>query len=90
LQDAQRAVRLLRSRTVEWGIDPQEIGVIGFSAGGFTVFVYGVMSLNAGIPFSQLPLPVTAHEPDRLVTAAVPPVFMVAANDDAQVALRKA
>ncbi len=34
LQDAQRAVRLVRSRAREWGIDPQRIGMIGFSAGG--------------------------------------------------------
>jgi peptidylprolyl isomerase len=34
LQDAQRAVRLVRSRAQEWGIDPERIGMIGFSAGG--------------------------------------------------------
>jgi acetyl esterase/lipase len=32
--DAQRAVRLVRSRAVEWGIDPKRIGMVGFSAGG--------------------------------------------------------
>lgn len=34
LQDAQRAVRLIRSRAAEWEIDPRRIGMIGFSAGG--------------------------------------------------------
>jgi acetyl esterase/lipase len=34
LQDAQRALSLVRSRAREWGIDPQRIGVLGFSAGG--------------------------------------------------------
>jgi acetyl esterase/lipase len=34
LQDAQRAVSLVRSRSQEWGIDPQRIGMVGFSAGG--------------------------------------------------------
>ena len=34
LQDAQRAVRLVRSKAAEWGIDPRRIGMIGFSAGG--------------------------------------------------------
>jgi acetyl esterase/lipase len=33
-QDAQRAVGVVRSRAAEWGIDPQRIGMIGFSAGG--------------------------------------------------------
>jgi acetyl esterase/lipase len=34
LQDAQRAVSLVRSKSKEWGIRPERIGVIGFSAGG--------------------------------------------------------
>jgi acetyl esterase/lipase len=34
LQDAQRAVSLVRSRAKEWGIDPHRIGIVGFSAGG--------------------------------------------------------
>jgi acetyl esterase/lipase len=34
LQDAQRAMSLVRARAAEWGVDPQRIGVLGFSAGG--------------------------------------------------------
>lgn len=34
LQDAQRAMSLVRSRADEWGIDPNRIGILGFSAGG--------------------------------------------------------
>jgi len=34
LADTQRAVRLVRSRAKEWGINPQSVGVMGFSAGG--------------------------------------------------------
>lgn len=34
LQDAQRAVRLVRSKAAEWGIRPDQIGMVGFSAGG--------------------------------------------------------
>ncbi len=34
LADAKRAMRVIRSRGVEWHIDPQRLGVIGFSAGG--------------------------------------------------------
>lgn len=34
LQDAQRAMGLLRQRAQEFGIDPHRIGVLGFSAGG--------------------------------------------------------
>jgi len=34
LQDAQRAVSLLRSKAKELGVDPHRIGIMGFSAGG--------------------------------------------------------
>lgn len=34
LEDAQRAVGMVRERAAEWHIDPHRIGVLGFSAGG--------------------------------------------------------
>ena len=34
LQDAQRAMRLIRSKAAEWKIKPDRVGVLGFSAGG--------------------------------------------------------
>jgi len=34
MQDAQRALRLVRSRANEWNLDPKRIGIWGFSAGG--------------------------------------------------------
>jgi acetyl esterase/lipase len=34
LQDAQRSLSLVRSRAREWGISPDHIGILGFSAGG--------------------------------------------------------
>lgn len=37
LQDAQRAMGLVRQRAAEYGVDPRKIGVIGFSAGGHLV-----------------------------------------------------
>ena len=37
LQDAQRAIRLVRFHAAHWHVDPHRIGVIGFSAGGFLV-----------------------------------------------------
>ncbi|MGP0068661.1 MAG: alpha/beta hydrolase [Isosphaeraceae bacterium] len=32
--DAQRAISMVRNRAAEWGIDPNRIGIVGFSAGG--------------------------------------------------------
>jgi acetyl esterase/lipase len=34
LQDAQRAMGLIRSHAAEWGVDPARLGALGFSAGG--------------------------------------------------------
>src|SRR3546814_10043150 len=34
LQDAQRAISIVRHHAIEYGIDPDKIGVMGFSAGG--------------------------------------------------------
>jgi len=34
LQDAQRAIRIVRARAGDFGIDPARVGVLGFSAGG--------------------------------------------------------
>lgn len=36
VQDAQRAVSLVRSKSFEWKLDPERVGVLGFSAGGET------------------------------------------------------
>lgn len=34
LQDAQEAMRVIRRNAIKWNIDPQKVGVMGFSAGG--------------------------------------------------------
>jgi len=55
LQDAQRAIQVVRQRAAEWGIDPHKIGVMGFSAGGhlagtaITLFRHPVIDNPSGI-----------------------------------------
>lgn len=34
LLDAQRAIRMVRANATEWKVDPQRVGILGFSAGG--------------------------------------------------------
>jgi acetyl esterase/lipase len=46
LQDAQRAISLLRSKASELAIDPQRIGIVGFSAGGH-------LAISAATHFDQ-------------------------------------
>jgi len=41
LQDAQRAMRLIRANATQWGINPDKIGVMGFSAGGHVASTLG-------------------------------------------------
>ena len=54
-QDAQRAVRILRSRAVEWGFSPDKIGVLGWSAGGHLALMASTTSLtNAYEPVDEL------------------------------------
>jgi acetyl esterase/lipase len=47
LQDAQRAMGVLRQRASEFGIDPHKIGVLGFSAGGHLVTVVSNITTRA-------------------------------------------
>ena len=41
-QDAQRAMRIVRSRAAEWRINPNTIGVLGFSAGAHMVVIASI------------------------------------------------
>jgi acetyl esterase/lipase len=47
VQDAQRAMRLIRSRAADFRIDPDRLGVIGFSAGGHLAADLGVSYAEA-------------------------------------------
>jgi acetyl esterase/lipase len=44
MQDVQRAIRLIRHDAEKWHIDPQRLGVLGFSAGGHLTVMSGVQS----------------------------------------------
>jgi predicted amidohydrolase/acetyl esterase/lipase len=68
LLDAQRAIRLVRSRAGEWGIEPDRIGIMGFSAGGH-------LAVMAAISFEK-----PAYTPiDEVDRASCRPDFAVVA-----------
>lgn len=50
VQDAQRAMRIVRANSAEWGIDPERIGMLGFSAGGSTAALVATMYRESHYP----------------------------------------
>jgi acetyl esterase/lipase len=93
VQDARRALRLVRSRAAGWGVDPLRIGVLGFSAGGRLAARLG-MTFDSGYPASADPVDrsgsrpafqclVYPGEPEEIVpTKDSPPAFLVAGMQD--------
>lgn len=93
-QDAYRAIRLVRSHAKEWGIDPNRVGILGFSAGGevASMVAYGsgvgdpnapdpVDRLNGKPNFQMLVYPGPLGIPD-VIPPDAPPAFLLVANDD--------
>jgi len=68
LQDAQRAIRLVRSRAQEWGLRADRIGIMGFSAGGHLASTAGT-HFDAGKPDATDPMDRLSCRPDFLALA---------------------
>lgn len=66
LQDAQRAIRIVRSRADEWGIDPDRVGIIGFSAGGHLASTAGT-HFDAGDVASADPIEHFGCRPNLMI-----------------------
>lgn len=66
LQDAQRALRLARSRAEQDGVDPARVGIMGFSAGGHLASTAGT-HYDAGNPQAADPVDRLGCRPDFLV-----------------------
>jgi acetyl esterase/lipase len=66
LLDAQRAIRTVRTRAAEFGIDPARVGILGFSAGGHLASTAGT-HYDAGRPEAEDPIERMSCRPDALV-----------------------
>jgi acetyl esterase/lipase len=66
LEDAQRAVRLVRSSAATYGFSPDRIGFVGFSAGGHLAATAGTL-FDAGKPDASDPVERLSSRPDFLV-----------------------
>jgi acetyl esterase/lipase len=63
LEDAQHAIRLVRSRAAEWKIDPRRVGIMGSSAGGHLAST-AVTHFDAGKPDAADPIERQSSRPD--------------------------
>jgi acetyl esterase/lipase len=63
LHDAQRAIRWVRGHAAEFGVDPQRIGMIGFSAGGHLTAMTSTV-FDAGDPEAADPIDRVSSRPD--------------------------
>jgi acetyl esterase/lipase len=73
LQDAERAIQIVRQRAAEWGVNPSKVGIIGFSAGGHLastlethfdkVVVDNKSNINLRPDFAMLIYPVISFGP---------------------------
>ena len=66
LQDAQRAIRIVRSRAKEWSVDPARIGILGFSAGGHLASTTGT-HFDDGSPDAKDPIDRVSCRPDFMI-----------------------
>lgn len=93
-QDGLRAMRLVRSRASEWGIDPNRLGMVGFSAGG-EVISMTAFGDTSGITNAPDPIDQANARPDYIVEIYpggggipqalppnAPPAFLLVADDD--------
>ncbi|HYP15223.1 MAG TPA: alpha/beta hydrolase [Bryobacteraceae bacterium] len=93
LADTQRAIRLVKSRATEWNIDPERVGVMGFSAGGELAALAAAQhdavidgateaidKLSARPAFQVLVYP--AIPKDMNLTKNTPPAYLVCGEND--------
>jgi acetyl esterase/lipase len=93
-QDAQRAIRWVRSHAQDFQIDPERIGIVGFSAGGevASMVAYSdfegtsdadgpIDDVSCHSNFQVLIYPGPLGLP-QIIPADAPPTFLVVANDD--------
>lgn len=95
MADMRRALRTVRHRAAEWGIRPDRIGVLGFSAGG-ELAAFAAMKSDPGQPGAADPVERASSRPDfqaliypgtsRLFSAekGMPPVFIACGYGDRQ------
>ena len=66
MQDAQRAIRMVRHNATKWAVDPARVGVLGFSAGGHLASTVAT-HFDLGAPDASDPIDRLSSRPDFAV-----------------------
>ena len=78
--DGRRAIEIVRERAAEWGVKPDRIGLVGFSAGAFLIADVAMDPRAAPVAFVA---PIYGGETRGApVPADAPPLFTLIAQDD--------
>jgi acetyl esterase/lipase len=80
--DGLAAVTYVRQHASEWGVSPERVGIIGFSAGGRVTAGVAFHYLPEGRPAFVAPIYAGGESKDVPVPADAPPMFIAAATDD--------
>lgn len=78
LLDAQQAIRLTRAQAAKWKLNPDRIGIMGFSAGGHLASTAGT-HFDGGDPNASEPIAATSSRPDFVIL--VYPVVTMAGKE---------
>lgn len=91
LQDTQRAMRIIRARAKEWGVKPDHVGILGFSAGGALAALADIR-FDRGNSAATDPIQQQSCRPDfvGLVYAGWAPMDITAPKDAAPAFLTSA
>jgi acetyl esterase/lipase len=83
IADGLAAVAYVRKHAAEWGLSPDRVGIIGFSAGGSVAAGVALRYQPDGRPAFVAPIyPATDMFKNDAVPADAPPMFIAAATDD--------
>jgi len=80
--DAQEAMRLVRARSGEWGVDPERIGFMGFSAGAITTMGLVYANDPATRPAFVAPIYGSLGGPMGQIPDHPPPMWTALSADD--------
>lgn len=81
IADGQQAMRVVRQRAPQWGLVPDRIGIMGFSAGGRVTIGVALEHDAESRPDFAAPIYGALWE-EIIVPADAPPLFIALANDD--------